>query len=117
MDNTRMDDTKMENTKIDNKGVMKYLYIALAVFGMSTTTLPAQADVLSILDLENEPANNTEGVMRPHKGMSMDQVHDKFGAPAEEIDAVGEPPITRWVYDQYTVYFEHQVVIHAAIKH
>ncbi|GMR07647.1 MAG: hypothetical protein BMS9Abin26_0650 [Gammaproteobacteria bacterium] len=99
------------------KSVMKYSYIALAVFGMSSITVPAQSEVLSILDLENEPANNAEGIKRPLKGMSMDQVLSAFGAPVEEIDAVGEPPISRWVYDQYTVYFEDHIVIHSTVKH
>jgi len=99
------------------KGVMKYSYIALAVLGMSSITVPAQAEILSILDLENEPPNNTEGIKRPLKGMSMDQVLSTFGTPAEEIDAVGEPPISRWVYDQYTVYFEDHIVIHSSVKH
>lgn len=69
------------------------------------------ADTLSI-------ANEPNGVERPHNGMSMDQVKARFGAANEEKAAVGEPPITRWVYNDFTVYYEHQLVIHAvAHKH
>ena len=41
----------------------------------------------------------------------MEQVESKFGAPKKKMDAVGEPPITRWGYEGYTVYFEHDRVI------
>jgi hypothetical protein len=48
--------------------------------------------------------------------MTMDQVEAKFGAPVQKLDAVGEPPITRWLYDGYTVYFEHQLVLHTVMQ-
>lgn len=51
----------------------------------------------------------------PGKGMSMKQVRARFGEPQETRAPVGEPPITRWVYDGYTVYFEHQYVIHSVL--
>ncbi|QKT04866.1 hypothetical protein HUS23_14120 [Ectothiorhodospiraceae bacterium 2226] len=52
-------------------------------------------------------------IQMPVKGMSKDRVERDYGAPAERRAAVGEPPISRWVYDAYTVYFENQYVIHA----
>ena len=66
------------------------------------------ADTLSISD--PRPA-----VHVPERGMNMDQVESSFGAPNERIGAVGEPPIARWVYGQYTVYFEHQLVLHSVV--
>jgi len=72
------------------------------------------AETLSII---NQPENSENGVLRPTRGMTMQQVEAKFGAPASINPTVGEPPITGWVYDQYTVYFEHQYVIHAAVNH
>ncbi len=54
-------------------------------------------------------------VKRPHTGLSMDQVTAKFGAPGEQMPAVGSPPITRWVYDSFTVYFEGDRVIHSVL--
>ena len=50
---------------------------------------------------------------RPTRGMSMDSVERNFGPPASRRPAVGEPPITRWEYPSFTVYFEYQYVIHA----
>lgn len=52
----------------------------------------------------------------PVRGMNKQQVEARFGAPLEKIPAVGEPPISRWVYADYTVYFEHQYVIHTVLK-
>jgi hypothetical protein len=48
----------------------------------------------------------------PRRGMSMDQVKDKLGQPVKVDPAVGKPPITRWIYNDRTVYFERSTVIH-----
>jgi hypothetical protein len=78
--------------------------LTLGAFLHATT----MADTLSISD--PRPA-----VHVPERGMNMDQVESNFGAPNERIAAVGEPPIARWVYGQYTVYFEHQLVLHSVV--
>ena len=49
----------------------------------------------------------------PSRGTSMAQVEARYGAPAERYRAVGDPPITRWVYPGCVVYFEHNLVIHS----
>lgn len=51
----------------------------------------------------------------PVKGMTMREVEAKFGIPRNIVDAVGEPPITRWLYDDFTVYFEYRHVVHAVL--
>jgi hypothetical protein len=45
----------------------------------------------------------------------MTNVKAKYGEPETVKDAVGEPPITRWVYPDYTVYFEHQNVVEVVV--
>lgn len=47
----------------------------------------------------------------PHKGMTMKQVARSYGEPKEKLPPVGHPPISRWLYDDYTVYFDHTSVI------
>ncbi len=42
----------------------------------------------------------------------MAQVERQFGAPTERFAAVGQPPITRWVYPAI-VFFEYDHVVHA----
>jgi len=48
--------------------------------------------------------------------MRMESVQARFGAPAAVSGPVGEPPITRWDYDEFVVVFEHNRVIHAVEK-
>lgn len=52
---------------------------------------------------------------RPARGSSMATVASRFGEPSNRHAAVGEPPITRWDYPQFSVYFEHDRVLHAVI--
>jgi hypothetical protein len=52
-------------------------------------------------------------VDRPARGLSMTAVEAKFGAPQTRHDAVGAPPITRWDYAGFSVFFEKDRVIDA----
>jgi hypothetical protein len=47
--------------------------------------------------------------------MTMNQVAAKFGAPVSKIPAVGNPPISRWDYPGFVVYFEREHVIHSVV--
>jgi hypothetical protein len=56
----------------------------------------------------------------PASGMSMDSVEEKYGAPTRRVPAVGgasaqQPPITRWEYPGFVVYFENNRVIHTVV--
>jgi ribonucleotide monophosphatase NagD (HAD superfamily) len=53
---------------------------------------------------------------RPGRGMTMKSVEAKFGAPLERHVAVGKPPITRWDYTGFTVFFEYERVIDAVVN-
>jgi len=52
----------------------------------------------------------------PTRGMSAGKVENELGKPVEVISAVGQPPISRWVYNDRTVYFEFSSVIHVVAK-
>jgi hypothetical protein len=54
-------------------------------------------------------------IARPSRGMTMHTVEAKFGAPQQRHAAVGEPPISRWDYQGFTVFFERDRVIHAVV--
>lgn len=62
------------------------------------------------------PAGSQYADERPTRGMSMASVERAFGTPLNRRAAVGEPPITRWIYGDFTVYFEHDRVIHAVVN-
>jgi len=71
---------------------------------------PAFAETLS-----TETGNPTAAGERPHRGSTMAAVEGRFGEPTSRHSAVGEPPITRWDYPQFSVYFEHDRVLHAVL--
>jgi hypothetical protein len=57
---------------------------------------------------------------RPKRGLTMDQVEKQFGAPSNRHPAVGgssqqQPPITRWDYSGFSVFFEHDRVIDSVV--
>ena len=64
------------------------------------------ADVLLI-----EEVRQSERMKLPVNGQDKATVESKFGTPKEKLPAVGEPPISSWRYDTYSVYFEHDLVL------
>lgn len=77
-------------------------------------SLPAvHADTL-LIDGVNQYKTSAEE--RPKRGMSMNTVESKWGQPVARRNAIGEPPITRWEYSEFVVYFEYSHVIHAVAK-
>ncbi len=78
---------------------------------------PAHAEVLLLKQaIEQEPVNGPGGIPRPTRGLTMKQVRQRFGEPVKELPWVGDPPITRWVYDRFTVYFEGRHVINSVVN-
>jgi hypothetical protein len=53
---------------------------------------------------------------RPTRGMTQASVESRYGSPVAVKAAVGDPPITRWEYANFVVYFEYDRVIHAVLK-
>lgn len=49
----------------------------------------------------------------PVRGQTQAMVAQQFGEPLTRHAAVGQPPITRWDYAEFSVYFEHQHTLHA----
>ena len=48
--------------------------------------------------------------------MTAESVEAKFGAPDAKVAPVGDPPISRWEYADFVVFFEYDRVIHAVTK-
>lgn len=59
-----------------------------------------------------EQAKDQSPVDMPTKGMSKERVKSLFGEPLEDVPAKGQPPISRWKYQDFTVYFDSNTVIH-----
>ncbi|MGD8341187.1 MAG: hypothetical protein PVH89_10415 [Gammaproteobacteria bacterium] len=77
---------------------------------LATAFAAAEAETLLVEGIEVAQATQTE---RPVRGESKARVEQRFGTPNQMVAAVGEPPISRWEYPGFTVYFERELVIHA----
>lgn len=53
----------------------------------------------------------------PSRGDTKTEVLDSFGLADEERPTVGQPPITRWDYREFSVYFEGDRVINSVRHH
>jgi hypothetical protein len=94
-------------------------YRSLLVAAVFATGLAGIAGLESArsetIAVDNGIAVKESDVATPARGMTMDQVSAKFGAPASKVPAVGKPPISRWEYPGFVVYFEHEHVIHSVV--
>lgn len=94
---------------------MSRLWLARALVTSALTSIMAGPAVTSVAladELKMTPAPQASAD-RPIRGMSMEKVEAKFGAPAKRVPAVGAPPISRWEYPGFVVYFEHHLVLHS----
>ncbi|WP_437881169.1 phosphodiesterase [Pseudomonas sp. LRF_L74] len=57
------------------------------------------------------------GIAMPQRGQLKSAVLERFGLPDEEHPAVGKPPITRWDYREFSVYFEYDHVVDSVLNH
>ena len=65
--------------------------------------------------VDNGIAVKESDTATPTRGMTMNQVAAKFGAPTSKVPADGKPPISRWEYPGFIVYFEADHVIHSVV--
>jgi hypothetical protein len=88
---------------------MRYRILLLA------TVLASGLAGAETVAVDNGIAVKESDVATPARGMTMDQVATKFGAPVTKVPAVGKPPISRWEYPGFVVYFESDHVIHSVV--
>ena len=89
--------------------------VAAPAAAPASSTAPATASATI-------PVQASPGPSIPSRGMNMANVEHIFGAPQEKLPAIPDPgtklhpPITRWVYPDYVVYFEYNYVVHTVLK-
>ena len=88
---------------------MRYRILLLAA--MLASGLAGAATIA----VDNGIAVKDSDVTTPARGMTMEQVATKFGTPVTKVPAVGKPPISRWEYPGFIVYFESDHVIHSVV--
>jgi homoaconitase/3-isopropylmalate dehydratase large subunit len=104
---------------------MRWTLILFAVLGLQFTTA-VHAEVLSMpqaeetTEVELDASQLGPSVATPRKGSSMKEVVARFGQPLKKYRAVGgsskqQPPITRWDYEQFYVFFEYSHVVRAVV--
>ena len=78
-----------------------------------TLSITAQADVLRI------PISHQghTSIKMPVHGDQQTQVIQQFGEPRKRYPSVGQPPISRWDYPGFSVYFEHSTVVNSVQIH
>lgn len=89
---------------------MKAHLRALSLLVLTSLSAPAWSETL-LVDRARDPASNL-----PVRGLTSAQVEARFGAPAQRLEPRGGqkrqwPTINRWVYPDFTVYFEKNKVI------
>jgi hypothetical protein len=77
---------------------------------LALAAMPLAAETVVI---DGQVGVRAVSVELPPRGINMARVEERFGAPKARHAAVGQPPITRWDYEGFSVYFEHQHVVHA----
>jgi hypothetical protein len=90
--------------------MFRQLPILLLATLATVPVLPTVADTLLIEGVEQAKASAPQ---RPARGLTMDKVAATWGQPTAKDAAVGDPPISRWEYPEFVVYFEYSRVIHA----
>lgn len=86
---------------------MKFPMLLVAALVVCAAPL-ATAEIVTI---DGSMSVRDAAVDHPSRGATMQSVETKFGAPASKHAAVGKPPITRWDYPGFSVFFEYERVI------
>lgn len=92
---------------------MKRLGMGLLLFLVAGVAFAGNDNRRLLGDQLRMPEQVSRSADLPQRGTSTAQVQGRWGDPRQRVAAVGEPPISRWVYDDFTVYFEHSHVIHS----
>ena len=83
-------------------------WVWISGLAMALASLTGSADVLDFPESSSVMGEQL-------RGMSKATVRRQFGEPSRRVAAIGDPPISRWVYDDFVVVFEHQFVLHSVV--
>jgi hypothetical protein len=80
----------------------------------------ASAAVAETIVVDDQVQVRDSQLERPRRGVTMDEVEKRFGAPVTRHATVGgssehQPPITRWDYNGFAVFFERDKVIDSVV--
>lgn len=87
-----------------------------AVFCLGFASLSVNAETIT-LKLGEQGEEIRSELQLPERGQTMEQVEQQHGSPTSQDGPTGNPPITTWHYEKFSVYFEGNYVIHSVAKH
>src|SRR5579862_9473647 len=97
----------IEVRKMSYRALLVSAVLASGLVGFATADMVAVPSGIAVKESD---------VNTPTRGMTMTQVASKFGEPVTKVPAVGKPPISRWEYPGFIVYFEHERVLHSVVS-
>ena len=86
-----------------------FILIGLAKVGWAQGPYGAATSAFS------QQQKTAQNIDHPLKGMTKNQVYNRYGAALVESLKVGSPPVSYWEYRDFTVYFEYNSVIHTVL--
>lgn len=88
--------------------VTSTLFATAVLFAICGIATPTYADTL-VIPLGAQATDRLTPM--PQRGQLKGTVIQRHGEPARRHAPVGQPPITRWDYSDFSVYFEYDHVI------
>jgi len=86
---------------------MTLLAILFALAAFPWQSLQAESLIIRGIDTDRS---------KTVRGLSKQSLQSRWGEPQTKRGAIGDPPISRWEYSDYVVFFEYNHVIHAVQK-
>ena len=93
------------------------IFGSLTVFAsaVTETMVENEAKVTEVL-IPLSSSQIKQNISGPKRGTSMNTVQSTYGDAIKIHPAKGKPPITRWDYPEFSVYFESNSVIHTVSR-
>ena len=96
-----------------NQHHLKRLWQILILAGLATV-FSTQAETVKVPVTQQGSAEVRAKL--PKTGETKSTVRQRLGEPKTMRGPFGDPPISAWTYSEFTVYFEHNHVVHAVVN-
>jgi hypothetical protein len=101
------DDAILPRVYIGEENIVQNALCAILATSLFAVLTTGNADTLIIDSMQQG------GAEQPSRGMSKKAVETTWGEPSVRRGGIGAPPISRWEYPGFVVYFEYDNVVHA----
>lgn len=98
--------------QLDNTMKKMTTLFGASLLALTLISTPINAESIAV-PIAQQGNNSVE---TPKNGINKAKVESQYGAPLQRVSSIGEPPISKWVYQDFTVYFENDLVLHS-VRH